>query len=155
MPRRSALPSKAKKPARKPLPKRRADPTPTPAGKPKPSAFHDIAHLKKRVFLAAFSECGTVTQAAEQADICRRTHTNWLKDPAYAAAFEDATEMAGDSLEVEARRRAFAGSDTLLIFMLKAARPAKFRDNVHHEHDGKVTLEQLVAASRLPEHDHA
>ena len=63
--------------------------------------------------------------------------------------------MAGDSLEVEARRRAFAGSDTLLIFMLKAARPAKFRDNVHHEHDGKVTLEQLVAASRLPEHDHA
>ncbi len=31
-------------------------------------------------------------------------------------------------MEAEARRRAFAGSDTLLIFLLKGARPDKYRE---------------------------
>ena len=66
-------------------------------------------------------------------------------------AWEEALEQAVDLLEGEARRRAtginrdvwYAGevvgteraySDTLLIFLLKAHRPAKFRDNVKVEH---------------------
>ena len=33
-------------------------------------------------------------------------------------------------------RRAIDGSDTLLIFMLKARRPEKFKDRQSHEHSG-------------------
>ena len=78
-----------------------------------------------------------------------------------------------DLLEGEARRRAtgisrdiyYAGevvgaervySDTLLIFLLKAHRPAKFRDNVKVEHSGgmevtgdrKVTFEFVRPAEQ-------
>ena len=44
---------------------------------------------------------------------------------------------ATDDLEAIARRRAKLTSDTLLIFLLKAHRPAVFRDNYHVEVTGK------------------
>ena len=104
---------------------------------------------KKRAFLAAYAQCGNVTQAAKVAGISRETHYEWLdKDPGYAAAFKQADEQATDALELEARRRALEGwdepvyqkgqlvgtvrkySDTLLIFLLKGARPEKYRERV-------------------------
>lgn len=107
----------------------------------------------------AFAECGNVTQAAKIAAIPRTMHYDWLqKDARYAAAFADAQEQAADHLEQEARRRAVQGtrepiyyqgervgfvrrySDTLLIFLLKGARPEKYREvvkNVHTGEDGK------------------
>jgi hypothetical protein len=161
MPRRSASLPQAKKPARKPLPKRRADPTPS-------------QQEKKYALIAAYAGCGRITEACQVVGINRTTHYEWKKtDEAYAKAFEDSHDQVADLLEAEAVRRGRLGveepvfykgeicgsiqkfSDLLLIFMLKALRPGKYRDNVHHEHEGKVTLEQLVAGSRLPEHDHA
>jgi hypothetical protein len=79
------------------------------------------------------------------AGIDRGTHYHWLKDPEYKAQFEAAQVQAADMLEDEAIRRAFHGvekpitvagkreiiresSDTLLIFLLKGARPQKYRD---------------------------
>lgn len=38
-------------------------------------------------------------------------------------------------------------SDTLLIFLLKGARPEKYADRKKHEHKGKVSLAQLVAGT--------
>lgn len=106
-----------------------------------------ISHAKKRAFLAAYAECGTIVHAAELAGVSRRSHDNWIaSDPVYAAAFRDAGEQAIQRLEQEARRRAIEGiekpvyqggkqvgvareySDTLLIFLLKAARPHVYRD---------------------------
>ena len=59
----------------------------------------------------------------------RKNHYLWLRqDPEYARAFEGIQEEASDALKDEAARRAFAGSDTLLIFLLKARRPEKFRE---------------------------
>lgn len=113
----------------------------------------DQRRAKQVLFLAAFAEVGTITHAALAAGVDRQTHYNWLEaDEAYAKAFVDAEGMAADTLEHEARRRACDGvdepvfyegkkvatvrkySDTLLIFLLKGARPEKFRDR--HELSG-------------------
>jgi hypothetical protein len=37
-------------------------------------------------------------------------------------------------------------SDTLLIFLLKGRKPERYRERV--EHSGRLTLEQIIAASR-------
>lgn len=110
---------------------------------------------KKRAFLAAFAEVGTITHAAELAGIDRQAHYRWLKDdPDYPALFADADEKACEKLEQEARRRAIEGvgepvfykgepcgtvqkySDTLLIFLLKGAMPEKYRERYAAELTG-------------------
>lgn len=112
--------------------------------------FNEIQHPKKRAFLAAYSECGTITRAAEIAGIDRGTHYNWIKeDTVYAKACDAAYEQAAERLEEEARRRAVEGvqkpvfykgeecgvvqeySDTLLIFLLKGAKPDKYAERTH------------------------
>ena len=77
----------------------------------------------------------------------------------FAEAWEEAKREAFDLLEFEAIRRARQGvrephfyqdqivghvnkfSDTLLIFLMKAGQPGRFRDNVSHEHSGSVGQE--------------
>jgi len=124
---------------------------------------NEMQHNKKPAFLAAYAECGTITQAAEIAGIDRVTHYRWLKDdPEYAKAFEEAHEKSVERLEQEARRRAVEGweepvfhkgkvvgkvrkySDTLLIFLLKGAAPEKYKDRVANEHSGKVEADVNV-----------
>jgi hypothetical protein len=63
----------------------------------------DIAtQTKKRAFLAAYAEVGTITRAAEIAGVERKSHYLWMaKDPAYVEAFAAAGEQAGDRLEQE------------------------------------------------------
>ena len=86
-------------------------------------------HLKKGAFLRCYAEIGNVSLAAMQAGIHRATHYRWLaEDEAYANAAEEAKEEAIEALEAEARRRALEYSDTLLMFLLKAARPDKYRE---------------------------
>jgi hypothetical protein len=88
------------------------------------------------------------------------------RDARFADAFRDAGEQAADLLETEARRRAIEGieepviwqgqlatvpdpnggppipltirkySDTLLIFLLKGARPEKYRERYDFQHTG-------------------
>lgn len=112
-------------------------------------------HLKKPAVIAAFKGCASVTKACEIADICRDTFYRWLKeDPEFREAFEKSREEAAQLLEDEAARRAYEGverpvdqggkqvgvvreySDTLLIFLLKGARPQKYRDNIRQEITG-------------------
>jgi hypothetical protein len=112
------------------------------------SLFHDIEHPKKRAFLAAFCETGSIIRASAKAGIDRHNHSLWMrKDQIYAAAFDLAREAATDTLESEAVRRAAEGvaepvfyrgqqcgvirrySDTLLIFLLKGLLPDKYREN--------------------------
>jgi hypothetical protein len=123
--------------------------------------------LHKQKFLDTYRGTGNVSAAAVLATIGRRTHYDWIRDDAvYAASFADAVEEAADRLETEARRRAVTGcseaiyykgaqigtlkkySDTLLIFLLKGARPEKYSD--HHTLGTKkgqplgVRLEDIV-----------
>jgi hypothetical protein len=94
---------------------------------------------KQRAFLAAYSKVGIISEAAKKAKISRRDHCNWLPDPEYAAAFEVAREESIELLELTVRRRAMRArkpSDLLSMFLLKAARPEKYRDNARVEMTG-------------------
>ena len=113
-----------------------------------------IGQHKKELFLAAYRKTGSITAAAAAASCKRQAHYFWLtQDPKYKTAFEAAEDEAVNSLEDEARRRAKEGwmepvyykgtvcgairkfSDTLLIFLLKGAKPEKYRDR--YEMTGK------------------
>ena len=144
----------AKKPAkrRKPAPK---------AKKAAPAIAAPVvtqSDTQKRAFLAAFAETGNIRRAALTANVSRQSHYRWMDDPDYAKRFQAAQEEASDILEEEARRRAIAGlrrykfhqgtpavgpdgepyyeleySDTLLIFLLKGARPDKYAERLKHD----------------------
>ena len=117
------------------------------------------------VFLEELSKTGNVSAAAKRAKVARNTaylargmegkdEAGQIEAQRFAAAWDEALEVAIEMLELEARRRAEQGtlepvfyqgeicgrvkkySDTLLIFLLKAHRPEKYRDNVRSEITG-------------------
>ena len=122
---------------------------------------------KKARFLKAYATVCQVTLAARMAGIDRGTHYDWLqKDPEYRAKFERAQEVAIQALEDEAVRRAYEGverpvyqggekvgvireySDTLLIFLLKGLRPAKYRERYDVVVEAGDSLVQAIARGR-------
>jgi hypothetical protein len=73
----------------------------------------------------------TVTEAARAAGCGRSAVFAWRNDdPEFAAEYEAAWQAGVDGLEAEARRRAFEGSDTLLIFLLKQRAPKRFNQKM-------------------------
>lgn len=118
---------------------------------------HGITDRLRRRFLIAYAVHGTISTACKAAGISNSCYYQWKKaaekdnadesDKAFLEAFREADEIAFDSMEEEARRRAVDGvdepvyqagrlvgmkrvySDTLLIFRMKAKRPAQYRDN--------------------------
>ncbi len=94
---------------------------------------------KKEAFLAAYADCGTILHAARAVGISRQTVYNWQQaDEDFAVAMHASTRDVRDDLFAEARKRAKDGSDTLLIFLLKALDPEMFRENVRVEHSGRI-----------------
>jgi hypothetical protein len=93
----------AKKPAKRKAAKR---PAPSPR----------LVETRRKAFLEAYPKRGTITAAAEAAGIHRSQHHRWLKDPKYAAAFDEAEETAIEILESEARRRAVHGHQEPVIY---------------------------------------
>jgi hypothetical protein len=105
-------------------------------------------------FLEALSETGNVTAATQIAGTSRtRVYALRKEDSSFAAAWEEAEQIAADGLEAEARRRAVAGvqeplvsagklvrgddgqpitirrySDNLLLALLRAHRPLGAKD---------------------------
>ncbi len=125
----------------------------------------------KRIFLDVLSTTGIVLSACRAASIGRTTaYAARGKDARFAASWDEALDEAADRLEQEAWRRAYKGvkkpvfgslgyrkgsgqigsireySDTLMIFLLKGARPQKFRD-VAHGLNINITPEQLLQMS--------
>lgn len=127
---------------------------------------------KQKAFLAAYSQCGNITKAAKLAGIDRVSHYRWANNqdswPEYPDKFQEAHAEAIEVLEAEARRRAVHGtakpvfyqgeqcgtvqeySDTLLIFLLKAAKPAMYRDNpmIAPVANGNISIEIVYAEDR-------
>lgn len=127
---------------------------------------------KKGVWRAAFLEAlaavGNVSGAAKTASVSRRfVYDERERDPDFAALWDDALDQAADAMEREALRRAVEGwdepvfgslggksgsgeigtvrkySDTLLIFLLKGARPEKYRERTDVRHSGKIDVGKL------------
>jgi len=118
-----------------------------------PTWLDKIRHRKKRAFLAAFAEAGTVLGASEASGVDRQSHYNWLRDDVlYVEVFAAAKELSIDKLEKTARKRAIDGveepvyqggkevgkqikySDTLLMFLLNGEKPQKYKQR--HEMSG-------------------
>jgi hypothetical protein len=75
-------------------------------------------------FLDALAHGLSPTCAARVAGIGRSTlYEDRRKDQQFATAWVDAAQQGIDRLEDEAYRRAMAGSDALLMFLLRGRRP--------------------------------
>jgi hypothetical protein len=118
---------------------------------------------RQQAFLTHFLRVGTIRGASLASGVARSTHHWWIeRDTTYAVAFGQARDALVETLEAEAVRRARDGwvepvfhqgaqvgsvrkySDTLIIFLLKANRPDKYRDNVTVIKLGDVNLKSLT-----------
>lgn len=110
---------------------------------------------KKEKFIEALRNTGNISKAAKLTKVDRKTVYNWKEsDAEFAKKWEVALNEASDLLEDEAKRRAYEGvkkpvyqggkrvgyvqeySDTLLIFLLKGAKPEKYRERFEHSGPG-------------------
>lgn len=84
---------------------------------------------RRERFLTALAEVPNVSRACREAGVSRRiVYCRKTADPKFAQAWEEALETGIDRLEEIAMERAMAGSDRLLMFLLKAHRPEKYRE---------------------------
>jgi len=109
---------------------------------------------KAAKFLAALRRTGNISRACKAEGIGRTAAYAWREvDLKFAERWDEALEEGIDNLEQEAYRRAYAGtlkpvfhqgkkcgsvkeySDTLTIFLMKAARPEKYRERLDHKHE--------------------
>ena len=105
---------------------------------------------KRTAFLKALGDGASIMAASVSAGMGRRTAYDWREaDEAFAKAWDDAIEAGTDVLEDEAVRRARDGSDTLLIFMLKARRPKKYKERIATEHSGEVRHRHHVDPAKI------
>lgn len=118
-------------------------------------------------FCEALARCANVSRACLEANLPRMTAYQWrARDEEFARMWDEALERGTDALEDEAIRRAHEGtlkpvyqggkkvgdvrefSDTLMIFMLKARRPDRFKDRAVVEHDIGDNLAARLDAAR-------
>lgn len=91
-----------------------------------------VAVIWEKAYISALSQTGNWSLSAQIASVDKKTaRARYLTSPEFRAACDDAIDTGIDILEAEARRRAMAGSDVLLIFLMKANRPEKYRDQYH------------------------
>jgi hypothetical protein len=134
------------------------------ASTPVPDLFPEITHRKKRMFLRIYATCGQLKVTCQATRTDHSVHYYWLDtDPVYEAAFARAKDIAANTLEDEAIRRARDGvtravyhqgqvvgeelvySDTLLIFLLKGAMPARYGQPIQ----ANITLRIQQAAQAV------
>ncbi|GGG97530.1 terminase [Pedobacter zeae] len=115
---------------------------------------------KQADFLENVALYGNITEAARKSKLDRKTMYRWRsEEPGFAKAWDEAAEIGIEAIEDEARRRAFKGtlkpiyqggvkvgtvreySDTLLIFLLKGAKGAKYKERVQHSGDADNPIE--------------
>lgn len=99
--------------------------------------------------------CGqgySLTGYAGEIGVARQTISKWCEThPEFSVACDRAKAVRARWWEDRARSVASEGGPggqaTMVIFGLKNHAPEDYRDKTEHEHSGKVTLDQLVAAS--------
>lgn len=145
-----------------------------------------MAHIKKEdsrtteqikeAVLETFRDCCNITKSCKKNRLARRTFYRWLNEDAdFKKSFNEAAQLAIGVLEDEAKRRALEGvnepvyylgkkvgqvkkySDTLLIVLLKAHAPEKYKERNHTELTGKdgqpIQVENSQVIVYLPENN--
>ena len=119
-----------------------------------------LTKARKDLFLCELEASGNVSRAARVIDMGRSSlYERRAADPEFKSAWRDALDAAMDGLEEEARRRAIEGteepvfyqgkqvgrvrkySDALLMFLLRAHRPARFDERHGEAGAGPVIFE--------------
>ena len=120
---------------------------------------------KQERFLTLLAEGWTAATAAPQTGVTRQcAYELRARDPDFEARWLQAVEARNDRMEAEAYRRAVEGieerrydkdgnlidvvrkySDVLLMFLMKANDPAKYRDNSRVELAGADGAQVLIA----------
>lgn len=127
----------------------------------------------RATFLEELAKRGIVKDACEVIGVARKTAYDWRNNDAeFAAAWDAALELAADSLEKEAWRRAVDGvdkpligrvgkdqdgvievikeySDSLMTLLLRARRPDKFRDKTRDEPLPPVDWDRVSEADQV------
>lgn len=99
---------------------------------------------KKAQFIEQLQRDANVSRSCEAVDLARSTVYGWKREDAeFATQWDEAVSMGVGALEDEAVKRALKGSDTLLIFLLKANKPDKYSDRVKQEHTGALQIEYV------------
>jgi hypothetical protein len=133
----------------------------------RPSRRQERKPAWREIFLRVYAQRANVGASCRTAGISRTLAYETRKaEPDFAKQWQIARAEAVERLEEEAWRRAHDGvkkpvyqqgnlvghiqeySDTMLIFLLKANKPKKYRDNFKHEHAGTldVNIPQLDEA---------
>lgn len=99
-------------------------------------------------FCQALAAGKSVAAAAAAAGIARRTAYNWREDITFAADWDEAWEAGTDKLEDLALQAAEAGSEKLLLALLKARRPQRYTRSII-EHGGSLELTLKTASESL------
>ena len=112
------------------------------------------------VYIASYVNFGTVEIADSMVSLSTKVRLDWMDAcPAFSKAITESRELIADELESVAIERAKAKSDTLLMFLLKAYRPERFRDRVDsnvYNHGESVTIqihESMLSPAERKLHD--
>lgn len=85
----------------------------------------------KTALIDSFRAGNAIATSCAMAGIGVQTYYDWRNaDPAFARDCDEAIEYGTDVLEDVARARAVRQSDVLMIFLLKARRPEKYRERI-------------------------
>lgn len=106
----------------------------------------------KEGFVTLLAESyGNVSHTCDRMNVSRAgAYGHRVEDEAFRDAWDAAVVLGIEKLEDEAVSRAVGGSDTLMMFMLKAAKPDKYRERretigtMQHAGAGGAALPQAV-----------
>ena len=103
---------------------------------------------KREAFLEGLRKGLSVGGAAAAAGFSRETmYRHAARDTVFSKQWDDAMERGTDLLEDVATSRAIGDKDTtLLIFLLKARRPERFRERYDVTSDGRAVFDAFASA---------
>ncbi len=103
---------------------------------------------RQEMFLACIEGGARYNEAAAETGVSRVTAWRWKADPAFMKRYEAARKASVSRLKREAERRAMAGSDRLLIFLLCSYAPEEFQERQVLDHRGKLDLAETITQAR-------
>jgi transposase len=103
---------------------------------------------RQEIFLAHIEGGARYSEAAEETGVHRFTAWRWKQDPDFAQRYQAARKASVTKLKREAERRAMAGSDRLLIFLLCAYAPEEFQERQVLDHRGKLDIAETISRAR-------